>query len=196
MYSEVNKLYLLTKKSVKLKPNLKYSIRFASIIAPSSVPSFSLLNHLYTPINYSKNINNKLHIKQSYLLMTWMSYVKDNYSELHDLNFKNSNKKPSIFVFPKTTKKFTNTKAPMAHKTFSQEQFKFSFYFMSASFNVNNMNYISDIPNSVNKSLYVILYLKTNNNISSSNLFLLKRFTFFIESLDTNYLNYNTWLSN
>ena len=108
---------------------LKYSIHLTSLI----------------PINRSRNLINvyknkffkkgceKLLIKKSYLLLTWISY-----------NTKIVKK--SFFNKPKKYKRLTFTKSPMAHKTFSQEQMKFEryktliTYFNNINKNLNNLN--------------------------------------------------------
>ena len=86
---------------------LKYTLVFTSLITINSLKFVSLFNNKLTKKyqNYNKI---KLYLKQSYMLLTWIFY--NNYS------------KKKIFIMPKKLKKFTITKSPMAHKTFSQEQ--------------------------------------------------------------------------
>lgn len=52
---------------------------------------------------------NKLSIKQSYLMLTWFQYCRYHKS----LNNRN---KVKFFISKKKIKKFTTTKAPIAHK--------------------------------------------------------------------------------
>ena len=63
----------------------------------------------------------------------------------------------------------------MAHKTFSQEQFKFRFYSFNISFNLINNNIVLN-TNSINKSLYLALLIRLNYINFSTNMMFLKRF--------------------
>jgi len=64
----------------------------------------------------------KVLVKQSYLMMAWLRL------------FSNSKKKVISFSFlPKKNTKYTLTKAPMAHKTFSQEQFSITYRTIAVS---------------------------------------------------------------
>lgn len=124
-----------------------------------------------------------------------MTYLRDfkkgSNNPMEDLN------NPSIFAYPSRTITFTHTKAPMAHKTFSQEQFKFKFYFLGVSFRVNifsNLHSNDDITSlidSVNKSLYVLLKLRSESHPSATNLFFIKKFDFEIPFEDYSFLNIN-----
>lgn len=178
--------------NIKVENSLKYSLRFTSLVPPSSVPKISILNNLVTSQDKfypKKNIN----VKHSYILMSWMYYVKMSYSESNELKFKKLFNIPTIFCYPKRTQTFTHTKAPIAHKTFSQEQFKFKFYFLSVSFNISNLDYDDYKLNSINKSLYLMLNLRNFRNVSATNLFILKRFYFKLSFFDKKYLFYNNF---
>ena len=70
----------------------------------------------------------KLFVKQSYLLMTWVWYIQQKHT---------SSIKPSFVFKPTKLNKLTLIKSPMAHKTFSQEQFQFKFYSLLISFSLN-----------------------------------------------------------
>lgn len=99
-------------------------------------------------------------------------------------------KKPSIFIYPKKTSKFTHLKAPMAHKTFSQEQFKSKFYFLSTSFGINKGFYKNGYTtNNFNESLYLLLLLKKSPSYLSSPLLFLKKRTFYLSCKDTKNFN-------
>ena len=90
---------------------IKYSIRFTTLIPINTIKftTLNLINVKYSNI-YKKFKKIKLFIKESYLLLAWIFYNKKG--------------EKKYFVGPKRVKKFTQTKSPMAHKTFSQEQFK------------------------------------------------------------------------
>jgi len=80
---------------------------------------------------------------------------------------------PSFFIYPKKKTKFTLLKAPMAHKTFSQEQFISQFYQLSISF--NNDFRSRAVLNSANNLLFLSLYIRSNQLPVETNLFFLKR---------------------
>ena len=162
----------------------KLQLRFSSILPPSSVPKLSLLNKMIKSQGFGNQSSvNKIHVKQSYVLMTWMSYTQSSSSGL---------KLPTIFSYPSRTKTFTQIKSPMAHKTFSQQQFKFKFFFMSASFSILGGYYDSSYQlSSVNSTLYFLLNFKSENNVSGSNLFLLKRLSLSIQSSETLFFDFN-----
>jgi hypothetical protein len=89
---------------------IKHSYSFTSLIAINSLKFVSAINQTPNSNVYKKFTKIKLYIKQSYMLLTWLTYSKSS--------------KSSAFIFRKKVKRLTLTKSPMAHKTFSQEQFK------------------------------------------------------------------------
>ena len=162
------------KKKIKLN-KIKYSLKFASIITPGTIKNLSLLNS-----NQKRN-SNKLIVKQSYILLIWLMYLQGSYSELND-----NQKIPSFFIHKKLQTKTTKLKTPMAHKTFSQEQFIFKFYTLSISFKTDVSN--SVLPNSVNSSIYTVLYLRNSLPFFNTNLLFLKNFKFTFKSSDQNFM--------
>jgi len=68
----------------------------------------------------------KLAVKQSYMLLTWIAYTAQQHIK--------------SFTLPKKRKRMTITKSPMAHKTFSQEQFEFIFYKIVVPYKIENFN--------------------------------------------------------
>jgi len=119
----------------------------------------------------------KLLLKQSYLLLTWFAYLARSSYQTH-----NSTKLSKPVLSFKPTKKtiFTLTKAPMAHKTFSQEQFVFKFYQVSVRF---SLQAYTDLT--VNQSIYLLLLLRKSIPITETNLLFLKRFTLTLTGSDT-----------
>jgi hypothetical protein len=75
----------------------------------------------------------------------------------------------------------------MAHKTFSQEQFKFQYYSFNISFSINNSLEVLNI-NSVNKSMYLSLLIRKNFLNFSTNMMFVKRFRASIPVSDRTYL--------
>jgi hypothetical protein len=92
---------------------------------------------------------------------------------------------PSFFIYPKKQKKFTLLKAPMAHKTFSQEQFRFKFHHLGISFNSSYTK--GSTLTGVNNILFLALYLRADQTPFESNLFFLKKVRFSMTGTDSNY---------
>jgi len=93
---------------------------------------------------------------------------------------------PSFFIFPKNETRSTFLKAPMAHKTFSQEQFLTKFYTLKISFNNNS----KDTPSLSNTSNSVFLALKLRKDILpfETNLIFLKKFQMSLVCSDIKYM--------
>ena len=133
---------------------------------------------------------NKVYVKQSYVLLTWMSYIRE--SEVRAVSRESSDSEdsqPSFFIFPIKRSRLTYLKAPMAHKTFSQEQFVSQFYTMSISFN-NKLKENSTIPGVSNSTF---LALKTRRELSpfETNLIFLKKSRVSMSVSDKNYMSIN-----
>ena len=75
-------------------------------------------------------------------------------------------------TMPIRRKKYTVTKAPMAHKTNSKEQYGFKFYFFKASFQSNLDSHM--MISSVDFGAFFINNLKKLFPIFSTNLLFLK----------------------
>jgi hypothetical protein len=137
----------------------------------------------------------KIYVKQSYMLLTWVLYIKNMY------NSKKNLKKcsPSFFVFPKFKKKITIIKSPMAHKTFSQEQYIFQFYTLSVSYSIPKYDSSTSsahhhpIPTNMSFSTSLLFLLKHrevfNLNLGT-NLFFTKRIIFYSSWSDKKFLNF------
>ena len=164
-------------KTVQAPNTLKYNLKFTSIVAPGVVSNLRLIQ--FNEHNKS-NSHNKLVVKQSYLLLTWLAYLKDK-------NIKSSKTNaPSFFVQPVRQFKFTQLKAPMAHKTFSQEQFLFKHYDLVISFKtLISPDYNLD---SINNSIFVALSLRKSIPFFNTNLLFLKRIKFSFLSKDADFM--------
>jgi hypothetical protein len=158
------------------KPKLnkvRYTLKFASIVTPATLKNIRLLQ----PTAYDKtNSHNKILVKQSYLLLTWLIYVKGAYSSSEIARV------PSFFVQPVRQSKLTNLKTPMAHKTFSQEQFLFKKYTLTISF-MHTHSSLNNIQN-INTSIFIILLLRAETPFFNTNLLFLKRFTVQLSTSD------------
>ena len=150
-FSYAKKLNTLGPKKNSPK-KLNYLLSFRSIIAPSSVSNIKLL--------LNKTKSNKVLVKQSYLLLTWFTYISNTNSGTHSY-------RPKFFIKPLKRSRFTIVKAPMAHKTFSQEQYSFQFYAISISF-----KFLLGSQNpTLNSSLYLAQSVRNSSTFFETNLF-------------------------
>ncbi len=114
---------------------------------------------------------NKIYTKQSYVLLIWIRYLISTDINKHNIVTTKTSKKPSFFVYPFRNYKTTVIKSPMAHKTFSQEQYLIRNYFLSISFYTYNESSIYNLNNSL---FYVKSLKKVIPNFSTNMLFLKK----------------------
>lgn len=185
------------------KPTFFYSYRFSSIFYPGSLKNINLFLRASTNKNdtelLSKNgtyKNNKIIIKQSYLLITWIYYLCKNTDNHDDKNRNNFDKKPSFFIYPYSQSKTTLIRSPLAHKTFSQEQFLTRYYSISVSFKPFNSLQCNDVVDSVNGSVYSSNFIRNQTPIISTNLFFLKKISYIYSSSDLEYYSYYCFSKN
>jgi len=93
-------------------------------------------------------------------------------------------KKLSFFVQPKKKKIITLTKAPMAHKTFSQEQYVFSYYLISISVKVEFKFLFL-----INDYIYLFLRNYTLFKFLGTNFFLIKKITTYVSCRDKTFFS-------
>lgn len=109
-------------------------------------------------------------------------YTQNTYSKFND-----NQKIPSFYVHKKHQTKTTKLKTPMAHKTFSQEQFMFKFYTLSITFQTQLPS--KTLLNSINDSIYILLYLRNNLPFFTTNLLFAKTIKFTIKSKDNRFMS-------
>lgn len=97
---------------------------------------------------------------------------------------------PCFFIYPKKRNRFTLLKAPMAHKTFSQEQFVSQFYQLSISFN-NDFRKRATLP-TANGLLFLALYIRSNQLPVETNLFFLKKLRVSLSGKDEIFMSYSS----
>ena len=168
-------------KSSLTKHDVIYSFKFISLIAPFLVNNIRL-STISSQLTLGNK--NKLLLKQSYLILTWFYYLtvtSDN---------KLSNSKILSFAFlPMKTKSYTLTKAPMAQKTRSKEQFAFKFYV----FKVSSKNVLSENRKlaSIDQTLLAILLTKSSFPVFETNLLFLKTYNINFRLYDLRYFNFS-----
>ena len=197
--------------------SVKHTLRFNTFFTPGSIKTLRLYtlsnfyNHNNTFSSGKARVHNKILIKQSYLILAWIDYISKNQNlptSNHSLSYGNnstiSSKKPylsknkisvpSLFIHPTKDYKTTVIKSPMAHKTFSQEQFMIRYYTLSLSFltslGVNHQRYQRQ-PGEFNKNIYYILSLISIIPEVSTNMLSLSRYSLLISMpLLTSYFSY------
>jgi len=158
-----------------------FNLSFISLIAPFFSNNLKFLSIL--PTN-----EKKIFLKQSYIMLTWFYYL--NFIE----NTKNTSNNLKIFTLPTNRKKFTLTKAPIAHKNWSKEQYKFEYYsfVITLSYQLKAENSI----NSFNNSILFVLITKKSFPQFETNLLFLKSIRFHFKYKDENYFNYFKFINN
>ena len=146
----MNKIIMFSKSVEVSSIKTKYTLMFNSLLSINSTMLLSLKN-------WNKN---KIFVKQSYMILSWIHYI--------------SNSKKNYIILPSKIKKLTLLKSPMAHKTYSQEQIKFRYYKILKIFKINNK--VIKIPNNTG-ILNLILSIREENYLRnlSTNLIFLKK---------------------
>ena len=179
--ANINKIFITKNTSFNIEKNIKFNFSFTSLIPPF------VLNNVRFSFNSSLQ-EKKIMIKQSYVLLTWfyyLSFIQQKLDNKNGINF---------FVLPLNKKKFTLTKAPMAHKNWSKEQYKFQYYKFKINFNAQLKDDSS--INSLNLAILFIFLTKKNFPQFETNLFFLKNVNFFFNISDKNFYNYNKFIKN
>jgi ribosomal protein S10 len=176
---------LITKQPSHKKPySVVYNFTFVSLIAPYLLNDLRISNVTSNPSTPGKST---ILIKQSYLLFTWFYYLKTSV-----MRVKTKHKIIKFAFLPIRRKSYTLTKAPMAHKTNSKEQFVFKFYKFKAA--VHTDYTISHRLTSVDQALTAVLMTKQTFPFFETNVLLLKHSTVFLSMSDPVYLDYSAYL--
>ena len=159
---------------------------------PSSFKDITLFFRQSLIYNSSliKKPNKKILVKQSYIFLMWINYfLKLNINK--DITSSSSslkNKIPSFFIYPCRNYKTTITRAPMAHKTFSQEQFMIRYYKLSLSFKIKVSSPLQ--PNNINKIIFFSNMLQNNIPFVGTNMLFLHRYSILFHSHDYNFFSF------
>ena len=157
---------------------IRYSFRFTSIVAPSTIAPSLLKDNPHSWVLPKRTL-----VKRSYAVLSWMYY-------LTRLGAQSETKfKPSVAILPARKTMYTLTKAPMAHKTNSKEQFLFKFYNFKFSFNLKPRPIY--VPTTVQQGAHVMALTRRLFPVFETNLLFLKyyeisypvRVTSFLRSL-------------
>ena len=165
--------------------NINYS--FISIFNPSSIKNLTLYHRNFNNSNTSTNLrgsfrNYKILVKQSYMIAAWFYYYANDSISSKSIK--------GFATLPCRQSRHTAAKAPMAHKTFSQEQFIIKYYFLV--FKVETNNDKGYIYNSINKSILISNAFYNCNSFSGTNMFMLYKVKSWFNSTDQKYFEYST----
>lgn len=163
---------------------------------PSSFKDITLFFRQSLIYNSSliKKPNKKILVKQSYIFLMWINYFLKLNSNKNTINNDTSSsssikkKIPSFFIHPCRNYKTTITKAPMAHKTFSQEQFMIRYYKLSLSFKIKISSLLK--PNNINKIVFFSNMLQNNIPFVGTNMLFLHRYSILFYSHDYKFFSF------
>ena len=96
-----------------------------------------------------------------------------------------------MVILPKKQLVLTHLKTPMAHKTFSQEQFLLKYYYFFSTFKFKLAQTL--VPSSINKSIYFLLSLRSSTYLEATNLLEVQKLIFLLKSFDIDYFNLNNY---
>lgn len=154
-----------------------YSFSFISLIPPFFV-SKSAAGRLF------KNKNKKILVKQSYMLLVWFYYLSF-FKKTDKDNFK-----IKIATLPYRQRSFTLTKAPIAHKTRSKEQYRYGFYSFKITFQSFLKKSINN-PLTINSTLFFILLNRKQLPFFETSVFFLKATQLNLLLYDQSFFNYH-----
>ena len=195
--------------SIKGKSVVQHTLKFGSLFVPSAFKDISLFfrgTSKFKDALIGKPVKRIL-VKQSYIFLIWIHFLvkRKNTTLLNDSNSDKGSHKhseptnlgdkvfyPSFFIYPFRNYKTTITRAPMAHKTYSQEQFMVRFYKLSVSFYIpvpstpkgsiiKHKNFTT--LDSINKSVFFTHFLQNNIPYLGTNMLFLHKYTiaFFVK---------------
>ena len=156
------------------KATVRYELAFSSIIAPST----SRVG--LTPQGNARSpLPRRLLVKRSYLLISWVYYLSASLTKA-EADFK-----PKIAILPARSSLYTLTKAPMAHKTNSKEQFRFKFYNFKFSLNLKVVSRL--VPKSAVHTAHALSIVKQTFPVFETNSLFLKNYSVTYPSKDNNF---------
>lgn len=169
---------------------VRYYYRFITIVPLSASSGAELFDARMRNNEYEiRGTHNKILVKQSYLLLTWLAYLRGELTKKKRDAREAQLSVKGFFIKPVRSTKFTTQKAPMAHKTFSQEQWLYKHYSLSFSFEPSNDYLPTYRPvSSANGAIYIGLLLLQSSYGFTTNLLNLSRVTHRFESYDVSYM--------
>jgi len=109
------------------------------------------------------------------------------------INRQTKNKTVKFAFLPKKRSMYTLTKAPMAHKTFSKEQFKFQVYKCKVSIKSKLINEFK--PYSLLQTKVCLVIAKQTFPVLETNLLFLKKCSIFMDTSAYSFYSYYVYIS-
>ena len=159
---------------------------FSSLIAPN----FAGANDPTLSFNLEA-LPRKIHLKKSYLALSWLNYLSskvDNFSTETNIHVTKS-RTTHLAIMPSKRSLYTLTKAPMAHKTNSKEQFMFRFYFFKFSTYVSIDP--SNTPSTIDEARLFSFLVSRTFPAFETNLLFLKYYQLSFPYRENVYYNYS-----
>lgn len=181
----------LTLTPSKDKTFFEYKILFVSIIPPH----YSTSINVFASNSWQDNskLPNKYFIKNSYLILAWFYQLQLISSKKPITDDVNSKQLIKFSVLPSKRTHYTLTKAPMAHKKNSKEQYEFKFYFITASFKGQTES--NKVVNSCDAAAALLLLIKKFFPTFSTNVLFLKTSRVWFTYHDCTFFNYHLFVT-
>lgn len=167
---------LVTKRREPLR--LRYELRFASLVSPWGGD----LDEQFWNITEKTPRTRRVAFKKSYLIASWFKYLSCQKAA------RSKSSSPSIAILPSKSRCFTLTKAPMAHKTNSKEQFMFNFY--NFKFSTTLSLPVESAPGSIGQGAHVLNLTKQLFPVFETNLLFLKYYSVSYPIKDVQFFRY------
>ena len=150
--------YLLKKNNDRGHEFLFYKLALMSLVSPFRISG------LREAMGGANDPKSKMLIKQSYLILTWFYYMAS--SEV-------TRRSPlKFFILPASRPVFTLTRAPMAHRNWSKEQYRFQLFKFVIT--IKSTLDSRDLVRSVNAGLLFVLLNKTKFPSFETNLIFIR----------------------
>lgn len=165
--------YLLQNNSGRGREILFYKLTLLSLVSPFRISSLrEVMGGTCSPAS-------KMLLKQSYLILTWFYYMTSaEVTQRAPLKF---------FILPTHRPVFTLTRAPMAHRNWSKEQYRFQLFKFVIT--VTSVLDSRDAVRSVNIGALFILLNKTKFPSFETNLIFVRTAAILFFMCDTTFFN-------
>lgn len=147
--------------------NFELKLNFKSVFNPKAICNLRMLTSSKLLSNSKHYKLKKVLVKQSYLLIFWFKFLAASSSGL-------------VLLPSKGRLHSTKTKAPMAQKTFSQEQYKFLVHRYTSKRIAFKNNLLSNTSVlSLSESLFLLKSIKSQGFFFGTNMLFVSKITFF-----------------
>lgn len=183
---------------MSVQQQLSYTFRFTSLFSPGTINSLRLYRRIFS-LSEGRESNvlseSKILVKQSYLILVWFFYISSGISMSYGSDtpaFKDFNP-PAFFIYPKKRSFFTILKAPMAHKTFSQEQFKFQYYTYSITITPPPLQAETGARFPRESIIFFLNFFRGLQFLSGTNMLLLTTFSTSFFIIDSSFFSFHSF---